>query len=228
MIAQAAHHRQPALQHFQPILFHLLPWADLVEDQHSCCKKEVVDRMVAEPGNKEYGRLSVMLQWRYDMEVGGGCAARVVHPTAEGGLCRGAHGALCSASRRQPCHLGRVGGVAFSQRRKILRNTLGQWIEQKDWRPTSIYNAERKKCRWPTTFNSLSSQLEAPDLQLRNRSSALRPATPGGRPTIATPASARTIDSGSGTALRTKSRGSRLTCRHHEAVIVTRLTSSSH
>ena len=51
-----------------PILFHLLPWAHLVEDQHFMLQKEVVDRMVAEPGTKDYSRLSVMLQWRYDME----------------------------------------------------------------------------------------------------------------------------------------------------------------
>ena len=52
----------------------------------------------------------------------------------------------------------------------------------------------------------------APDLQLRNRSSALRPATPGGRPTIATPASARASARVPVPRSRTKSRGSRLTC----------------
>ena len=51
-----------------PILFHLLPWADRVEDQHFMLQKEVVDRMAATPGHKAYGRLSVMLQWRYHIE----------------------------------------------------------------------------------------------------------------------------------------------------------------
>ncbi|MCP5939798.1 16S rRNA (adenine(1518)-N(6)/adenine(1519)-N(6))-dimethyltransferase, partial [Klebsiella pneumoniae] len=51
-----------------PILFHLLPFAARVEDQHFMLQKEVVDRMVASPGSKDYGRLSVMLQWRYEME----------------------------------------------------------------------------------------------------------------------------------------------------------------
>ena len=50
-----------------PILFHLLPVADLVEDQHFMLQKEVIDRMVAAPGSSDYGRLSVMLQWRYHM-----------------------------------------------------------------------------------------------------------------------------------------------------------------
>ena len=52
-----------------PILFHLLPFAHQVQDQHFMLQSEVVYRMVAQPGHKAYGRLSVMLQWRYDMEV---------------------------------------------------------------------------------------------------------------------------------------------------------------
>ena len=51
-----------------PILFHLLEAADVVQDQHFMLQSEVVDRMVAGPGSKAYGRLSVMLQWRYAME----------------------------------------------------------------------------------------------------------------------------------------------------------------
>ncbi|MGI9153244.1 MAG: 16S rRNA (adenine(1518)-N(6)/adenine(1519)-N(6))-dimethyltransferase RsmA, partial [Rubrivivax sp.] len=51
-----------------PILFHLLEAAALVQDQHFMLQSEVVDRMVAEPCTKAYGRLSVMLQWRYVME----------------------------------------------------------------------------------------------------------------------------------------------------------------
>ena len=52
-----------------PVLFHLLQAVDHVTDQHFMLQKEVVDRMVASPGSKDYGRLSVMLQWRYDIEL---------------------------------------------------------------------------------------------------------------------------------------------------------------
>ena len=52
-----------------PLLFHLARYAPLVEDQHFMLQKEVVQRMVAPPGGKDYGRLSVMLQWRYQMEL---------------------------------------------------------------------------------------------------------------------------------------------------------------
>ena len=51
-----------------PILFHLLGAVDQVVDQHFMLQKEVVERMAASPGTKDYGRLSVMLQWRYDIE----------------------------------------------------------------------------------------------------------------------------------------------------------------
>jgi len=51
-----------------PILFHLLDFVDVVQDQHFMLQKEVVDRMAASPGRKDFGRLSVMLQWRYDIE----------------------------------------------------------------------------------------------------------------------------------------------------------------
>ena len=52
-----------------PLLFHLATFAPLVQDQHFMLQKEVVERMVAEPGSKAYGRLSVMLQWRYQMAL---------------------------------------------------------------------------------------------------------------------------------------------------------------
>ena len=52
-----------------PLLFHLAEMAPHVQDQHFMLQKEVVERMVAEPGSKTYGRLSVMLQWRYHMEL---------------------------------------------------------------------------------------------------------------------------------------------------------------
>ena len=51
-----------------PILFHLLDAVDVIEDQHFMLQKEVIDRMVARPATSDYGRLSVMLQWRYAME----------------------------------------------------------------------------------------------------------------------------------------------------------------
>ncbi|MFA7475469.1 MAG: 16S rRNA (adenine(1518)-N(6)/adenine(1519)-N(6))-dimethyltransferase RsmA, partial [Castellaniella sp.] len=50
-----------------PLLFHLLHWAGQIRDQHFMLQREVIDRMVARPGDSQYGRLSVMLQARYRM-----------------------------------------------------------------------------------------------------------------------------------------------------------------
>jgi 16S rRNA (adenine1518-N6/adenine1519-N6)-dimethyltransferase len=112
-----------------PILFHLLPAADRVVDQTFMLQKEVVERMAARPGSKDYGRLSVMLQWRYDIE-----SLLDVPPEAFDPPPR----VVSAVVRMQPLPgtgevdaalLGELVTVAFSQRRKLLRHTLGRWLE---------------------------------------------------------------------------------------------------
>jgi 16S rRNA (adenine1518-N6/adenine1519-N6)-dimethyltransferase len=113
-----------------PILFHLLPWAHLVEDQHFMLQKEVVDRMVARPGNKDFGRLSVMLQWRYDMEnvVDVPPESFDPPPRVDSAVVRMTPFPVAPAV--DPLVLEKMVAVAFSQRRKILRHTLGAWITE--------------------------------------------------------------------------------------------------
>ena len=111
-----------------PILFHLLPWADQVEDQHFMLQKEVVDRMVAGPGGKDYGRLSVMLQWRYHMEsvVDVPPTAFDPPPRVDSAVVRMVP--LPATEGINQKLLGEIVTVAFSQRRKLLRHTLGAWL----------------------------------------------------------------------------------------------------
>lgn len=107
-----------------PLLFHLTDIAPMVQDQHFMLQKEVVQRMVAEPGGKAYGRLSVMLQWRYRMEL-----LFVVPPAAfdppprvESAIVRMipiAQPLLC-----EQANLEHVVLKAFSQRRKVMRNCV--------------------------------------------------------------------------------------------------------
>ncbi len=107
-----------------PLLFHLAEFAHLIEDQHFMLQKEVVERMVAEPGSKVYGRLSVMLQWRYDMSL-----LFIVPPTAfdpppqvESAIVR-----MIPIQDRMACNGATLEAVvlkAFSQRRKVIRNCL--------------------------------------------------------------------------------------------------------
>ncbi len=114
-----------------PILFHLLEHVGVVEDQHFMLQKEVIDRMVAMPATAEYGRLSVMLQWRYAMEN-----VLFVPPESFNPPPRVDSAVVRMVPHAQPVavdvkRLGEIVQVAFSQRRKILRHTLGRWLEEK-------------------------------------------------------------------------------------------------
>ena len=125
-----------------PILFHLLTWADQVADQHFMLQKEVVDRMVASPGCKDFGRLSVMLQWRYDMEsvVDVPPSAFTPPPRVDSAVVRMVP--LAEPPAIDPAILGDLVAVAFSQRRKILRATLGPWIANRGL--TTAFDLQRR------------------------------------------------------------------------------------
>ena len=114
-----------------PILFHLLAHVDAIEDQHFMLQKEVIDRMVAQPATSDYSRLSVMLQWRYDMQN-----VLFVPPESFDPPPRVDSAVVRMRPWAQPPQvdvktLETLVQVAFSQRRKILRNTLGRWLEEK-------------------------------------------------------------------------------------------------
>ena len=114
-----------------PILFHLLRFVGQVEDQHFMLQKEVIDRMVAAPATSDYGRLSVMLQWRYAMEN-----VLFVPPEAFDPPPRVDSAVVRMVPHAAPAPvdeklLSELVQVAFSQRRKVLRNTLGKWLEAK-------------------------------------------------------------------------------------------------
>ncbi len=112
-----------------PILFHLLGFVDHVRDQHFMLQKEVVDRMAAAPGSKDYGRLSVMLQWRYaiDSVLAVGPDAFEPPPQVDSAVVR--MRPIPTPAGVDAGVLGELVRVAFSQRRKMLRNTLGPWLQ---------------------------------------------------------------------------------------------------
>jgi 16S rRNA (adenine1518-N6/adenine1519-N6)-dimethyltransferase len=114
-----------------PILFHLLDHVAVIQDQHFMLQKEVVERMVAMPSSAAYGRLSVMLQWRYAMEmvVEVGPMAFDPPPRVDSAVVR-------MTPHAQPAPLpvallSELVQVAFSQRRKLLRHTLGKWLQER-------------------------------------------------------------------------------------------------
>jgi 16S rRNA (adenine1518-N6/adenine1519-N6)-dimethyltransferase len=153
-----------------PILFHLLPFASLVQDQHFMLQKEVVDRMVALPSTSDYGRLSVMLQWRYAME-------NFLHvppeafdppPRVQSAVVRMIPRAQPAAL--EPSVLEALVKVAFSQRRKLLRHTLGQWLAAQQF--SGEFDLQRRAEEVPVAqYVALAQQLSsapnapnAPDL----------------------------------------------------------------
>ena len=113
-----------------PILFHLLDACAVVQDQHFMLQKEVVDRMAAAPGSKDFGRLSVMLQWRYDIENVLDVPPEAFDPPPRVDSAVVRMQPLPADASVDATRLGALVTVAFSQRRKILRGTLGRWIEQ--------------------------------------------------------------------------------------------------
>ena len=114
-----------------PILFHLLPFAACIEDQHFMLQKEVIDRMVAAPATADYGRLSVMLQWRYAMEnvLAVPPEAFDPPPRVDSAVVRMLPRADFAPLNAD--HLSELVQVAFSQRRKLLRHTLGRWLAER-------------------------------------------------------------------------------------------------
>jgi 16S rRNA (adenine1518-N6/adenine1519-N6)-dimethyltransferase len=116
-----------------PILFHLLGFVDSIEDQHFMLQKEVIDRMVARPASSDYGRLSVMLQWRYAMENVLFVPPQAFEPPPRVDSAVVRMVPLAQPAAVDPALLSQLVQVAFSQRRKLLRHTLGKWLEQRNF-----------------------------------------------------------------------------------------------
>jgi 16S rRNA (adenine1518-N6/adenine1519-N6)-dimethyltransferase len=128
-----------------PLLFHLLPYADQVFDQHFMLQREVIDRMVAKPGDSDYGRLSVMLQARYHMEKLFDVPPEAFDPPPR---------VVSAVVRMIPLPADRPRAVneealsmtvqkAFAQRRKMLRRGLGDWAALVPWDELGIASSSR-------------------------------------------------------------------------------------
>jgi 16S rRNA (adenine1518-N6/adenine1519-N6)-dimethyltransferase len=144
-----------------PILFHLLESADVVEDQHVMLQKEVVDRMAADCGSKIYGRLSVMLQARYRMQR---CllvppGAFQPAPKVDSAVIRMVPLPTDEVAVRDWVIFGAVVAMAFSQRRKMLRNTLAAYGDAIRWDDLGILPTQRAEEVPVTKFIALANSL---------------------------------------------------------------------
>jgi 16S rRNA (adenine1518-N6/adenine1519-N6)-dimethyltransferase len=144
-----------------PILFHLLEHVGSIRDQHVMLQREVVERMAAVPGNRDYGRLSVMLQWRYEIE-----SVLEVPPEAFEPPPRVRSAVVRMLPLRAPpdvdaASLSEVVGVAFSQRRKLLRHTLGHWLDERGF--AGRFDVQRRAEEVPVReYIALAQSLRSP------------------------------------------------------------------
>jgi len=114
-----------------PLLFHLTGSAPSIRDGHFMLQREVVSRMVAEPGTPDYGRLSVMLQYRWRMDRLFDVAPFAFEPQPKvwSTVVRMAPYAELPQKARDERLFAEVVTRAFGQRRKTLRNALRELLD---------------------------------------------------------------------------------------------------
>lgn len=147
-----------------PLLFHFLDHLDAVADMYFMLQKEVVTRMAARPGGKEYGRLTVMLApWvRVEplFDIGTGAFSPPPKVVSTFFALR--------AHERAPFDVGdldayaRVVAAAFAQRRKTLRNSLGGLLAPAQIVAAGVDPAARPETLPPAQFAALARALRAP------------------------------------------------------------------
>ncbi|HHU94696.1 MAG TPA: 16S rRNA (adenine(1518)-N(6)/adenine(1519)-N(6))-dimethyltransferase RsmA [Alcaligenaceae bacterium] len=144
-----------------PLLFHLMQYADQVVDQHFMLQKEVIDRMAAKPGDPLYGRLSVMLQSRYRIMKLFDVAPESFTPAPKvmSAVVRMRPLKADRPQAKDPVVFERVVAQAFSQRRKMLRGVLSEWMDHIDWDAVGIAPTDRADAVGLQQFIALSDML---------------------------------------------------------------------
>ena len=144
-----------------PLLFHLLDQIDAVQEMLFMLQKEVVDRMAAAPGGKEYGRLSVMIQWRarveklFDVPPG----AFTPPPKVDSSVVRLSPHAVPPIAVADPARFETVVQAAFAHRRKTLRNTLKGLVDEAGFAKADIDPVRRAETLTLGEFARLASQV---------------------------------------------------------------------
>jgi 16S rRNA (adenine1518-N6/adenine1519-N6)-dimethyltransferase len=143
-----------------PLLFHLLEQANALTDLHVMLQREVVARLAAAPGSRDYGRLGIMLSPALDVErlfdVGPG--AFQPPPRVWSAVVR-------ATVRRTPRfavspHFAPVVAAAFSQRRKTLRNALSAFFTREEISACGLDPGARPETLTPESFNTLAQTLD--------------------------------------------------------------------
>ena len=143
-----------------PLLFHLAAAAAALIDQQVMLQREVVTRLAAQPGGKDYGRLTIMLSPNFEVQrlfdVGPG--AFQPPPKVWSAVAR-------ILTRATPLfavspHFAPLVAAAFSQRRKTLRNALSAFLTRAQIEAAGIDAGARPETLTPGQFNTLAQTLD--------------------------------------------------------------------
>ncbi|MGH8577045.1 MAG: 16S rRNA (adenine(1518)-N(6)/adenine(1519)-N(6))-dimethyltransferase RsmA [Gammaproteobacteria bacterium] len=143
-----------------PLLFHLLAHSDAIEEMVFMLQREVAERIVAAPGNRDYGRLSVMLQFRCAATELFSVAPQAFRPEPQ------VHSTVIRLVPRPPATpvadhalFERLVRKAFGQRRKTLRNALRGWVDEKGFERAGIDPRLRAETLAVADFVRLANEL---------------------------------------------------------------------
>ncbi len=146
-----------------PLLFHFAAYAERIRDMHFMLQNEVVERMVAEPSTPEYGRLSVMLQYRFRMEKLIDVPPESFRPAPKvnSAIVRMIPLPAAEISVRNEKLLAAIVRTAFGQRRKTLRNTLRGYLDEADFARLGIDPQLRAENLAVADFARVANDLDA-------------------------------------------------------------------
>ncbi len=146
-----------------PLLFHLLEFGDKVKDMHFMLQKEVVDRITASPNSKEYGRLSVMIQYfckpTFLFEVPPGSFNPP--PKVTSAVFRLEPYAVKPIVAKNEKALARLVSHVFTQRRKTLRNSLKGMLVEDGFEQAGVDPMARPETLTLAQFVALADQMVA-------------------------------------------------------------------
>lgn len=142
-----------------PLLFRLIGCSACIDDMHLMLQREVVDRILAAPGSKTYGRLSVMVQQRCrgELLLPVAAGAFTPPPRVQSAVVRLVPENPPSCSVEDPEHFAELVKKAFGQRRKTLRNALKGWVSAAELERCGVSPGSRAEQLSVAQFAELSN-----------------------------------------------------------------------
>ena len=146
-----------------PLIFHLLEQLPVIHDMHFMLQREVAERMAAAPATEQYGRLSVMVQWRCTVEVlfSVGPGAFKPAPKVDSAVVRLIPHRQAPVQISDERRFAALVNQAFSQRRKTLRNALKGWLTAEEIASLAIDPMRRPETLSLADYALLSNTVKA-------------------------------------------------------------------